>query len=868
MKSKILVIVFYLCITLFIFRGILITPGKISGGDWSLPETSEQGDVFASMGMFKWHYTVSLFGSQTVTSNDYWFSIFTGILPLNWLGGAFEKVLLIFLFTLAGFSIHSYCRFLKLRVEPSILGGFFFITSPLFFNYTIIGWIHVLLSMGLLPFALITFTKSIKEQKVSYAIITGLLYSAAMLQSQTLIWYPLAFILLSFFIISSKEQVKLCIKSFAIIFTIFFLIHSSWLIPTMLLPDQVVSQTVSQFDINRFALRLNYINLLRLWGSLFNYQYESSVSPTLLFLTLLPPFLAYLALIVRKKDRMVLFFTVLSLLPPILFMGRELFQYVPFSNVIRDSSRFMTLSALSYSVLIAMSIDVLLIKGDKTTPINIYKNLLAYTLLFFILLSSSYPFLVGGLYGDSKYGYDIRLRALEYPNEYYEINHLLAKEESSSKALYLPLGDRLDLEYNKKFHGSYTEITDVFARYSTTPGIIALTDRGIGIPTSFVQFLLLSLNSDRSFSLVSLLSLANIKYVVIRLNTNERPGDLSMEKSSHKLEVLEGFRKIYNNSFIAAFENSRVLPRIYPAKTSLFDINKKIINVTVYKGGEKSFNWKYLADNSFEARFYEGSKNVIISDGKESEDTLNSSSNWNAYNSTLIYIKAGSEPLIIDKIIEHGNTIGDVVGVWTDIGPVSNINPILITSNNKAIIQINHTLDNVTFVLLTYDYHFDAIKFEKPPAITFQQINPTKYKVRVDNATQPFFLVFSESYDPQWKVYVESMPFRFNEIVAEYDNTGVKEAKKEMRFTPTDISYLFKKPLSDDMHRLVNGYANAWYINPEEVGKENFTVTIYFKPQSYYYLGFIIAGLTLLGCLIYLIYNGSNKIHSKISNNK
>ncbi|GFP28364.1 hypothetical protein HKBW3S33_01779, partial [Candidatus Hakubella thermalkaliphila] len=140
------------------------------------------------------------------------------------------------------------------------------------------------------------------------------------------------------------------------------------------------------------------------------------------------------------------------------------------------------------------------------------------------------------------------------------------------------------------------------------------------------------------------------------------------------------------------------------------------------------------------------------------------------------------------------------------------------------------------------------------PTITFQKINPTRYVVRVDNATSPFFLVFSESYHRQWKAYLESKPLEFNEIIAEYSNTGVREARHEMRFTPGDISYLFKKPISEDRHFLVNGYANAWYIDPKEIGKENFTVTLYFRPQSYFYMGLIISGLTFLGCAGYLVY--------------
>jgi hypothetical protein len=83
-----------------------------------------------------------------------------------------------------------------------------------------------------------------------------------------------------------------------------------------------------------------------------------------------------------------------------------------------------------------------------------------------------------------------------------------------------------------------------------------------------------------------------------------------------------------------------------------------------------------------------------------------------------------------------------------------------------------------------------------------------------------------------------------------------------MKFTPGDIFYLFKKPVSENRHFLVNGYANAWYIYPTKVDKDGdgeFAVTLYFKPQSYFYMGLIISGLTFFFCVGYLIWDWRRK---------
>ena len=148
------------------------------------------------------------------------------------------------------------------------------------------------------------------------------------------------------------------------------------------------------------------------------------------------------------------------------------------------------------------------------------------------------------------------------------------------------------------------------------------------------------------------------------------------------------------------------------------------------------------------------------------------------------------------------------------------------------------------------------------PEITFKKINPTKYLVKVNGAKRPFWLVFSESFHKQWRIYSKvevkekvKKEGEFGEIVADYPKLGVKEAKHLMKFTPEDIKYLFKRPLNAE-HQLVNGYANGWYIEPNKSGLgENFVLVIYFWPQSLFYLGLFISGMTLLGCLVYLAYS-------------
>lgn len=157
------------------------------------------------------------------------------------------------------------------------------------------------------------------------------------------------------------------------------------------------------------------------------------------------------------------------------------------------------------------------------------------------------------------------------------------------------------------------------------------------------------------------------------------------------------------------------------------------------------------------------------------------------------------------------------------------------------------------------------------PEITFTRINPTKYLVKVSQARGPFWLVFSESFHKGWRLYESQVTgYRlkdgFKDIVADYSKLRVKEARHLQRFTPGDIKYLFRQSDVKE-HFLVNGYANGWYIDPRELGlDQDFTLVLYFWPQSLFYFGLIISGSTLLFCVGYLLYDWRRKYNAPIEN--
>lgn len=140
------------------------------------------------------------------------------------------------------------------------------------------------------------------------------------------------------------------------------------------------------------------------------------------------------------------------------------------------------------------------------------------------------------------------------------------------------------------------------------------------------------------------------------------------------------------------------------------------------------------------------------------------------------------------------------------------------------------------------------------PKIAFQKINPTKYIVEVERAVNPYFLIFSESFHRGWQAYVVKSEDsrKSGEIVGSYFNGEIKEKKaKEEFFDRGLFQTLVKKPLADEKHFTMNGYANSWYISPEDSGgEENYQIIIEYWPQRLFYLGILVTLVTMALALV------------------
>jgi len=153
------------------------------------------------------------------------------------------------------------------------------------------------------------------------------------------------------------------------------------------------------------------------------------------------------------------------------------------------------------------------------------------------------------------------------------------------------------------------------------------------------------------------------------------------------------------------------------------------------------------------------------------------------------------------------------------------------------------------------------------PKITFMKINPTKYKVTVEGASDSYTLVFSENFNKNWKAYINFkpavlIPIGNERLVKEdtminYFNGEIKEVDHKNIFLDRNTFETWgKKPIPEENHLLVNGYANSWYITMEDANKkQDYEIIIEFLPQRFFYIALFISGLTMVGCFGYLFFS-------------
>lgn len=171
---------------------------------------------------------------------------------------------------------------------------------------------------------------------------------------------------------------------------------------------------------------------------------------------------------------------------------------------------------------------------------------------------------------------------------------------------------------------------------------------------------------------------------------------------------------------------------------------------------------------------------------------------------------------------------------------------------------------------------------ENLPKIIFSRINPARYSIKIKNASMPYTLVLAEAFSSKWKLTdptiktnnITGFFSRFianigrmliialkqgnqgeKSVVMEYFNGDVTENFiKDTFLNERTFDTWGKEEIAKYKHFQVNGYSNAWYIEPSDVeGKTEYTLNLEMATQKVLYRSLVVSILTAIVCVIFLI---------------
>lgn len=274
------------------------------------------------------------------------------------------------------------------------------------------------------------------------------------------------------------------------------------------------------------------------------------------------------------------------------------------------------------------------------------------------------------------------------------------------------------------------------------------------------------------------------------------------------------------------------------------------IPISVY--GNHLFSFDYYSNNSEQAGYYiifNDAESTVISERLDIEEK----GTWQELRKKI-------------KVPLGATTASLAIYAYETDGRTNNI----VNYDNFQLVDIPE-LDN-RFYLLTEP----QIDMQSPEQISYSSINPTQKQVNIDSASKPFVLNFAESFHHGWKLYLKPISeasscdtaHTYNPPVENGESTVVQCQQNQRFAMGSGLGYLGQKPVFDDQHIEINGFANGWVVDPEFIkanygpeyytenpdGSINFNLAIYFKPQSYFYIGLIVSGTTFVTCIGYLAW--------------
>lgn len=564
LKKYILPTVIFMLIIIILFRNVVFSNGLIAFGDFTVPLSLKNyihfyypsWNPFGSYSNFAYLSRLILYGPFLMAATLIKSNIETLV-----------KFLALFPLILSFLSMYIASNFLTKKISKNSKSVFIstFLVSSF---YALNPWVvsetrHFSLIWGyaFAPLILIMYISYLEKTKTSYKqiFILTLLLSFASITPHWIIVNAL--ILFSWFIFTSfhsflkRDLVKIYknfLKNLKIL-TMYAVINAFWIVPIFfsslhksMAPSYVFTNEVLVM-LSRNAELTNVIRLISSWWPQVNWSFTSHITLWEVSGFMLP-FLAFVAIILKPKNKYVIYFSLLTLLVLFLGMGSKspfpgFYHWLAFNSpllskigwVFRNPERWVSVLGLTFSFLTLFTMI-------KITQKNWTKYTRVIPVIMLILFGSVFSFYAYPTID----GYSTKiLNPVQIPNEYYDTNNFLVNQNDSFKVIWLP-------EYaGKKTNWSKGHMLGPFDVISSAkPSIGCFTPYASHYMNYIYSQILLS-NKTSNFG--KYLEFLNSRYVLFHndIINDEKEGELAIQN----LRFQKDLELVRQEGFISIFEN-------------------------------------------------------------------------------------------------------------------------------------------------------------------------------------------------------------------------------------------------------------------------------------------------------------------------
>src|SRR3989338_618587 len=481
------------------------------------------------------------------------------------------------------------------NIVYSLLSGIIFTTNTYFLTIFLGGQQGVAFAYALMPLVFLTFINLLRNTNLRSSIIFSLALSLQLL------FDPRFFLLtlgsLFFYSLLQSEFFKKHLLYVVITpLLIVFLLHSYWIIPLILFKPAFLPQgfdSLSGLKFFSFALFENTISLLHpnwpenIFGKTYFMRPEFLIIPILAFVSL------FFIDLKNKKEilqsRVILFFALLGLAGVFLAKGTNepfgrvfewLFENIPGFSLFRDPTKFYSLIALSYSILIPYS----LFNFSVFLKRKISHKILIGAFLIFWIFSLRLIFIS-----------DI-FQIRKVPESYVRLKDFIVEQNEFFRTLWIPEWQR---------YGYFSDINPAIGRYELLKS---------GSASAMIQ----ELNMEESQELFSNLS---VRYVIVPQDSegeiflsDRKYDDQKYKDAVNGLEEIPWLKKVETFGKIVVFEAPDFKDRFWSPNDNL-QIDYKFINPTRYKLNIKNaeINERIVFAEGYDQNWIAKSSNLNVS---------------------------------------------------------------------------------------------------------------------------------------------------------------------------------------------------------------------------------------------------------------